>query len=102
MKYRKPMSSGRTKRSAADKRTMAAVRVEHPVCEACRMKESAETHHIVSEKTGGPTEGWNLLALCHTCHQAGFHQMGWLTFCAAWPHLSGKIAAARIRMGRKT
>ena len=76
-------------------------REAHPVCEACGLSKSDETHHIVTVKTGGATEDWNLLALCAICHYS-YHNRGWLTFCDIFPHLAGKITAARIRMGRKT
>ena len=66
------------------------------------MEPTRDAHHIVSEKTGGPTEEWNLLGLCVFCHVPGFHTLGWLRFCDRWPHLAGKITAARIRMGRRT
>jgi 5-methylcytosine-specific restriction endonuclease McrA len=92
----------RKSRPIAETRAMKAYREPHLVCEACRMTAPTETHHIVTEKTGGPAEDWNLLALCYGCHQHGFHAQGWATFCAAWPHLAGKITAARIAMGRKT
>lgn len=81
---------------------MAAYRNEHPVCEACRRERTADAHHIVSEKSGGPTEPWNLLALCFFCHVPGFHTMGWVRFCDRWPHIAGKVTAARIRMARRT
>ncbi len=66
------------------------------------MEKATETHHIVTEKTGGPAEDWNLLALCFFCHVPGYHTLGWKRFCDHWPHIAGKITAARIRMGRKT
>lgn len=95
--YQKPH-----RRPAAENKIMKAYRAAHPVCEACGMEASSETHHIVSEKTGGPTEEWNLLALCHFDHVPGFHTLGWKRFCNRWPHLAPKIVTARIRMGRKT
>ncbi len=90
------------KRPAAESRIMKAVRKAHPVCEACQREPTRDAHHIVSEKSGGPTEEWNLLALCYFCHVPGFHTLGWVRFCDRYPHLAGKVVAARIKMGRKT
>jgi 5-methylcytosine-specific restriction endonuclease McrA len=81
---------------------MRAYRVACPVCEACGEERATETHHIVSEKTGGPVKEWNLLALCFRCHVPGFHTLGWRGACERWPHLAGKVIAARERMGRRT
>lgn len=92
----------RPHRPAAETRVMKAYRAAHPICEACQREPTSDAHHIVSEKTGGPTEEWNLLALCYYCHVPGFHTMGWKRFIERWPHLTGKVVAARIRMGRKT
>lgn len=99
---RYPIKRKTKHRPASERKVMKAVRDSHPLCEACRMKPSTQAHHIVTEGSGGPTEEWNLMALCLGCHQPGFHDQGWKTFCAAWPHLAGKITAARIRCGRKT
>ena len=90
------------RRPAAETRAMREYRAKHFACEACRMIQPSQTHHIVSETTGGPSEDWNFLALCYGCHIHGFHGQGWQTFCAAWPHLAGKITVARIKMGRRT
>lgn len=90
------------RRPAAETRIMRDYRDAHPVCEACRREATSDAHHIVSEKTGGPTEPWNLLALCYFDHVPGFHTLGWKRFCDHYPHLAGKITAARLRMGRKT
>jgi 5-methylcytosine-specific restriction endonuclease McrA len=73
----------------------------HPGCEACREWTSDDAHHIVSEGSGGPTEVWNLLALCRVCHTI-FHDVGWKKAIDRFPHLAGKVTAARIIMGRKT
>ena len=86
----------------AENKTKREYRLAYPVCQACRIQPTAEAAHIVSKKTGGPTEDWNLLALCYGCHEGTFHQYGWLTFCDIFPHLAGKVIAARIRCGRKT
>jgi hypothetical protein len=94
--------SKRKKRPAAEARVMRAYLEAHPICEACEKEPSYNTHHIVSEKSGGPTEEWNFLALCVYCHVPGFHTMGWVRFCDHFPHLAGKITAARVRMGRRT
>ena len=98
---RSPLSYKRTKRPAAETRIMRDYRLEHPVCEACRQEATSDAHHIVSEKSGGPTEDWNLLALCWFCHTPGVHTMGWIRFCARYPHVAGKVTAARMKMGRK-
>lgn len=90
------------KRPAAETKLMKAYREAHPVCEACRLEATHDAHHIVSEKSGGPTEEWNLLALCFFCHTPGVHVLGWKRFGERHPHVMGKIVAARIRMGRKT
>jgi len=90
-----------TSRTAAETRAMREYREAHPVCEACGMENTRDAHHIVTEKTGGPAEEWNLLGLCAWCHQE-IHSRGWLSFGKRYPHLEGKIVAARIRMGRKT
>ena len=92
----------RKKRPAAESRLMRSYREFHPICEACGREETRDAHHIVSEKSGGPTEEWNLLALCFYDHVPCFHTLGWLRFCDRFPHLAGKVTAARIRMGRKT
>jgi hypothetical protein len=99
---RQPFKSKRHRRPAADQRAMDAYRKAHPVCEACRNEPTADCHHIVSEKSGGPSEDWNFLALGFNDHVYGFHLWGWKGFCDRYPHLAGKITAARIRCGRKT
>jgi hypothetical protein len=93
---------GKKRRPAAKTRAMKEYREGHLVCEACRRSQATDTHHIVTEKTGGPAEDWNLLALCHMCHIGIFHTGGWVKFCDLFPHLAGKVAAARLKMGRKT
>lgn len=91
----------RKARPAAETRAMRAYREAHPRCEACRLEPSSDTHHINSEGSGGPSEDWNFLALCQVCHIGIFHTGGWKKFCDRFPHLAGKIVAARMRMGRK-
>jgi hypothetical protein len=99
---RTSLRTRRTRRPAAESRVMAAYRAAHPICEACRREPTRDSHHIVSEKSGGPAEPWNLLALCFFDHTNGFHLWGWKRFCDRYPHLAGKVTAARLRMGRKT
>jgi hypothetical protein len=94
------ISSKKHRRPAAESKVMAEYRASHPVCEACRMEPTKDAHHIVSEKSGGPTEDWNLLGLCFYCHTNGVHMMGWKRFSDRCPSVAGKIAGARIRMGR--
>ncbi len=90
------------KRPASETKAMREYLGAHKACEACGMEAARDTHHIVSEKTGGPAEDWNFLALCYFCHVPGFHTMGWKRFCDRYPHLAQKIVTARIKMGRKT
>ena len=92
---------GQKPSSYAETNAKREYREAHPICEACRLQPSIEAAHIVSKKSGGPAEWWNFLALCYGCHEGTFHQHGWLTFCQIFPHLAGKIAAARMRCGRK-
>lgn len=96
------LHSKSTHRPAAETRVMKAYREAHPICEACKMEQTTDAHHIVSEKTGGPTEDWNLLALCYYCHVPGVHTLGRVRFEARYPHLAPKMTAALIRCGRKT
>jgi len=72
----------------------------HPACESCGIIESREYHHILSRATGGPSEDWNALALCVSCHQV-FHMNGRKTFCARFPKLEAKVKAACQKLGRK-
>ena len=97
---RTPIRARRTHRPAAESRVMRAVREASPICRACGREPTRDAHHIVSEKSGGPTEPWNLLALCYFCHDF-YHTAGWLRFCDRFEHLAGTVAAARLRMGRK-
>ena len=92
---------GQRPSTSAETKAKREYRQAHPFCEACRIQQTAEAAHIVSAKTGGPAEPWNLLALCFACHEGTFHQKGWLTFCDIFPHLREKIVLARIRCGRK-
>ena len=85
-----------------ENKTKREYRLAHPVCEACHLQPTDQAAHIVSVKTGGPTVDWNLLGLCRGCHLDTWHLKGWLTFCDIFPHLAGKVTAARIRCGRKT
>lgn len=44
----------------------------HRICQRCRVRQSAEVHHIVSVRVAphrklDPT---NVMALCHMCHRA--------------------------------
>jgi len=97
---RTPFHSKSKYRPVAETRAMRAYREAHPMCEACKREPTRDTHHIVSEKTGGPSEDWNFLGLCLFCHVPGFHTLGWLRFSDHYPHLAPKIAGARLRMGR--
>lgn len=72
-----------------------------PFCEACFREPTTDAHHICTEGSGGPTQISNLLALCRVCHTI-MHAGGWRKACDRFPHLAGKIVAARVSMGRKT
>lgn len=102
LKRLNPIRFKRKHRPAAETRLMKEYREANPVCEACGLEPTSVAHHIVTEKSGGPTEIWNLLALCYYCHIPGFHTLGWKRFCERYPKLAGKVVAARIAMGRKT
>jgi hypothetical protein len=93
---------GQRPSTSAETKAKREYRETHPVCEACGRQKTKDAAHIVSEKTGGPAEEWNLLGLCFACHEGTFHYVGWKKFCEIFPHLAGKIVAARIRCGRKT
>ena len=92
---------GQRQSSYAETKAKREYRDAHPTCEACGLQRTEEAAHIVSKGSGGPAEDWNLLGLCFSCHEGCYHQKGWLTFCGIYPHLAGKVTAARIRMGRK-
>ncbi|MFA5379009.1 MAG: HNH endonuclease signature motif containing protein [Dehalococcoidia bacterium] len=98
----RPYSFKHHSRPVKERKIMQAYREEHPVCEACQQAPSTCTHHIVTEKSGGPTEDWNFLALCFFCHTPGVHQLGNRRFIERYPHIGPKIVAARLRMGRNT
>jgi hypothetical protein len=96
----KPSYYKRKNRPSGEKKKMHEYRLAHPICEACQIAASECTHHIVTEKSGGPTEDWNFLALCFFCHTPGIHQLGNARFIERYPHVGPKIVAARLRMGR--
>lgn len=98
----KPYAFKHHSRPVKERKIMQAYREAHPVCEACQQAPSECTHHIVTEKSGGPTEDWNFLALCFFCHTPGIHTLGNRRFIERYPHIGPKIVAARLRMGRKT
>jgi hypothetical protein len=72
----------------------------HPACEACNIVQSGQLHHCITRNTGGPSEDWNELALCVSCHTE-VHAAGRRTFARRYPHLESKIREACKRMGRK-
>jgi hypothetical protein len=92
---------GQKPSSYSETKAKREYREAHSTCEACGIRRTEEAAHIVSKGSGGPAEDWNLLGLCWTCHEGTFHRLGWLSFCHIYPHLAGKITAARIRCGRK-
>ena len=79
---------------------MQAYRDQFPTCQACGIDASAHTHHINTEKSGGPTEDWNFLALCAICHDL-IHRIGNRRFIERYPSTGDKIALAKLQMGRK-
>ena len=95
------MKYGKAKRDRpyAEKKAMAAYRLEHPVCEACGREQSQHTHHIITKRAGGPGEAWNFLALCAVCHST-IHDAGWKSSCDRFPRIAGKIVSARVMDGR--
>ena len=43
---------------------------DHPVCEVCHRRPTAQLHHVVYRSQGGRDESCNLLATCLRCHGA--------------------------------
>ena len=72
----------------------------HPYCEACRLVEARDLHHIITRATGGAEENENYLSLCSVCHTT-WHNIGRRAFAARYPHLEAKIQEACKRQGRK-
>ncbi len=75
-----------------------------PFCEAT-LKHLApkEGHlaHIVSKGAGADTdETWNYLHLSAEVHIGLQHTQGWVEMLKTYPHLVGKVNAARVRLGR--
>ena len=53
-----------------DPKALALYRRQHPRCEGCGKRPSAEVHHLVSRQMGGDDTPDNLLALCAIpCHR---------------------------------
>lgn len=70
-----PLGSGRITR-AVNRRLRRAIEHRDGGCAVpgCGRTHGLEIHHIVHWEDGGPTETWNLIALCHfhhACHHRG-------------------------------
>jgi hypothetical protein len=96
----RPYSFKRHARPRAEQRIMDAYRDRHESCEACKVDPPSVSHHINTEKSGGPTEDWNFLALCAVCHDL-IHRIGNRRFIERYPSTCDKIALAKLQMGRK-
>lgn len=76
-----------------------------PYCEATSEYLGSGGHlaHIVSRGAGGENfEAWNFLHLGAEPHLMLQHQKGWVAFLRLYPHLLGKVNAARERSGLPT
>jgi len=71
------------------------------ICEACRMREATDKHHIVSRGAGGVNDEYNILHLCRQCHTI-FHARGWVSFGVRFFHLQARIKLARETQGKHT
>ena len=72
-------------------------------CEACVLKKSEHFAHIGGGGVAlkGPSVPENGLMLCTRCHLYTQHQHGWNRLCTEYPHVRGKVDAARKRLGLK-
>lgn len=91
-------------------RTLDEYRHDVPVCEAClkglvSTDEYGKDHyagqlaHMVSKGSGGSDEVWNLIHLCTECHLFLQHQQGWAKLIGRYPHISWRVAQARMKLG---
>ena len=96
-----PLGSGRTTR-AINRRMRRAIEHRDGGCSVpgCGRTHGLEIHHIWHWEDGGPTETWNLVALCayhHACHHRGAlgiegnadlprHTAPGVVFTDAWGH----------------
>jgi Domain of unknown function (DUF222)/HNH endonuclease len=71
----KPTSVGRSQRIVPE-RTRRIVLYRDKQCRnpLCRATRGLEVHHLVHWLDGGPTDTWNLIALCSRCHRD--HHLG--------------------------
>jgi hypothetical protein len=53
-------------------------RREHQPCAICG-RQLADWHHIMTRKSGGPDDAWNLIPLCRQ-HHVEIHSVGRITF----------------------
>lgn len=73
----------------------------HPVCEACGKglevggKREGQLAHIVGVDEGGSDADGNRLRLCTECHIFTQHANGWEALIGKYPHVAGKIKAAK-------
>jgi len=75
----------------------------NPYCEAEGSYLGIGGHmaHIVSRGASGSFDPWNLLHLGEKPHLMTQHAKGWVEFLRLYPHLMGKVNAARERSGKK-
>ena len=73
-----PLGSGRRSRAPSRAMRRAIRRRSGGTCEwtGCSERRYVEIHHVIPWSRGGPTEWWNLVALCwhhhHLVHEGGF------------------------------
>jgi hypothetical protein len=66
-------------------------------CEICGQR--ADPHEIISRKTGGPREAWNVIYLCFIHHRE-YHDLGRSSWARKYPQFLDKITAACEQAGR--
>ena len=73
----RPVNVGRSLRIVPDRlRRLVEHRDEKCRVPWCQRERGLDIHHLIHWRDGGPTDLWNLIALCERCHRA--HHQGLL------------------------
>jgi len=71
-----PLGLARTRRLASTGQRLVVAERDRGCAKCSVARSRANFHHIITWGDGGPTDEWNLVMLCVTCHSM-IHEEGW-------------------------